>query len=202
MVDSEGFKGTTGHAGVEAFDRRLWRYSKVQVASHQFCSQPNDWSCGPAVVTMVCRAVGAGEQDPIVGDRCSADQAGLIPEVVLRFCESTVSLGTSNPSLVQALRLLLPTKTIISGNCLGSASPPPPEQRLPALLQEYSIVVINFIDAEDGVGHFSIVQGVGPEGLLLCDPARGPAEFLAWQAFDWRSGFSEPVQQQWYVALR
>ncbi len=190
----QGFPGQPN----ELLQSGQWLQSSHRVLEENHCYQPDDWSCGSAVFKMIAKTL-AGEE---------VDYATAIV-----ITGANEEVGTDNALMERALRDYFQARNFeVRTGLLGTEKPENGpqtactlEQRtalLSELLREGYLVVINYREPEEQVGHFAVVQGISDKALEICDPWHGPRCVLELEQFDGRSGFSDPVVCGWFTAIR
>lgn len=157
------------------------------IKSEAYCKQLQDWSCGIAIYQMTMMALLSQE----VGEAEGIKVLGTVP-----------GSPTDNSRLVEVLASH-PELDVreYSANLNPQLFSATPQSILAPHLERKSVTIINYIEPEEGVGHYAIVQDVKETGIILADPTYGPHYFVDWSKFDWRSGFQDVRLHRWHVAV-
>lgn len=191
----------SGYAGqdltlMEAADT-IW--AKALVKPELFVAQPNDWSCGAAVLCMAYRTL-ANREMPYA--------------VAVRRTGANSEIGTENHLLENAFHNCARSFEVRAGMTgiepheAGLSTQARQARRegelsnIRSLLEREYLVIVNFRHPRDGCGHFGIVRGLNSRAIELADPWSGPRCVLQREKFDFRSGFTEPVIRGWYLAVK
>lgn len=155
-------------------------WSRFRISPALYVRQPNDWTCGPSVLQMMLQQSGR-----VAPNLNAAEQ----------LLGTTEADGSSTRSMEQVLRLLAGEANVCSGE--GASV-----EYLRTLLAKGFLVVIQFREPENQVGHYALVEGISPCALQLCDPYHGPACVLKLENLDWSTQFEVPQRRGWYMALK
>ncbi len=174
-------------------------WSRWRVGDKEYFAQPNDWTCSASCFVMMYRT--------LVGADIPLSEA-------VRHCGAVEGVGAANSQVVKAFDLLGSGFEIISGCSSESNESLPADApelraekqanlvRLRTLLEDGYLVMLNFREPEENIGHYGILQGLNDRALELADPYYGRRSVLTREKFDYRSGFSKPVLHGWYLAVR
>lgn len=174
-------------------------WSRYRIGEREYFAQPNDWTCSASCYVMMFRT--------LVGSDISLKHA-------VRRCEAKVGVGANNDKVVEAMRLIGPNYEVLSGRSLESDENLPADNagileqkkanlaKLKKLLEEGYLVMINFREPEEHIGHYAVLQGLNDRAIQLADPYYGHHSVLSLDQFDYRSGFSKPILHGWYLAVR
>jgi len=175
-------------------------WSRWKVGEKEYFAQPNDWTCSASCYLMMFRTL---------------VQADMTLNQAIERCGAVQGVGADNAKVVKAFELLGSRYQVVAGQ-----SSVHDEENLPAdapeliaektaelanlkkLLQEGYLVMINFREPEEQIGHYGVLQGLNDKALQIADPYYGHRSVLALDKFDYRSGFSKPVLHGWYLAVR
>lgn len=175
----------------------VWAMHKID--KDDYFPQPNDWTCNASSYIMIYRSL-TGE------DVALNEVAGRMGAVEGR--------GAENARVVDVLRELGNNYEVVTAysSAHTKGRELPPEMRaaekasemvtLKRLLREGNLVMINFREPVDGGGHYGVLQGINDKALEIADPYYGLRSVVAWEHFDFRTGYSNPVLHGWYVAIR
>ncbi|MCB0335281.1 MAG: hypothetical protein KDD62_03220 [Bdellovibrionales bacterium] len=154
-------------------------YTKYPVGE-LFCPQPNSWTCGPCSLLNGLRAIG-------------------IYDVELRslmaLTDTNCENGTSSASLLAAAQHF-------ESHCIVHCGSGATIDDLRSLLEESYVVIVNFREPNDGIGHFALVEAIGSEAIQFADPDAGPCCLLALKDFVFQSQFDEPPIEGWFLGLK
>lgn len=174
-------------------------WSAHLIGPKTYFAQPNDWTCNASSYIMIHRA--------LTGRDAALDKVAAQMGAVL-------GRGAENPAVVEALRSLGPKYEVVTGQTSSHPKGREPSPRVRAaekireqetlqrLLREGYLVIINFREPVEGGGHYGVLQGINDHAIEIADPYYGLSSILAWEDFDFRTGYSDPVLHGWYAAVR
>lgn len=200
MVEQVG-RPLTGYPGqnkalMEGKDT-VW--SSYRVGPKEYFAQPNEWTCSSSCYLMMFRA--------LVGADLSLAQA-------VERTGAVEGTGAPNDQVKAAFQMLGSRYEVISGQSsfsdenLPADAPSLREEKtrelatLRKLLEDGYLVMINFREPVENVGHYGVLQGLNEQAIEIADPYYGRRSVMPLEQFDYRSGFSKPVLHGWYLAVR
>ena len=143
--------------------------------------QQTSYSCGPCSLLNALSAKGV---------------YGFTEDELIRVCDAREGVGTGNDRLAEAAgEVGLEVVAAGAGNTLAD---------LGGHLEAACLVIVNYIDAFDGAGHYAVVVEADEEALYLRDSSLGllrvkRAHFPDW----WRSESDETGGGEgWLLAVR
>lgn len=170
-----------------------------QIGRKEYCPQPNDWTCNASSYVMIYRAL---------------TQKDIALDEVATLMGAVEGKGAENARVVDVLKSLGNGYEVVTAHT--SAHPKgqtiPAEERaaekvvematLKRLLGAGYLVMINFREPVEGGGHYGVLQGINDQAIEIADPYYGLRSVMAWDRFDFRTGYSDPVLHGWYAAIR
>jgi hypothetical protein len=174
-------------------------WSRWKVGEKEYFAQPNDWTCSASCYIMMFRT--------LVRADISVNQA-------IERCGAVEGVGADNSQVVKAFQLLGSRFQVVSGQSSQSSDNLPADApellrekeaelaTLKRLLQDGYLVMINFREPQEQIGHYGVLQGLNDRALEIADPYYGRRSVLSLDRFDYRSGFSQPILHGWYLAVR
>lgn len=180
-------------------DGRDTLWARYRITPELYFAQPNDWTCSASCYVMMFRAV------------VKADVS--LAQAVER-CGAQEGVGAPNEQVVKAFHMLGPRYQVLTGQSSLSQTDPPADdpallaekglelQTLKKLLTDGYLVMINFREPVENVGHYGVLQGLNDRAIEIADPYYGRRSVMPLARFDYRSGFSKPVLHGWYLAVR
>jgi len=174
-------------------------WSAHKIGPGEYFAQPNDWTCNASSYIMINRAL-TGKDVALDG--------------VVKRMGAVEGRGAENSRVVEVLESLGDEYEVVTG--ISSSHPKGIEvsdevresekvrelETLKRLLREGYFVMLNFREPVDGGGHYGVLQGINDDAIEIADPYYGLRSVLAWDDFDFRTGYSDPVLHGWYVAIR
>ncbi len=184
---------------LKLMDNRSTVWSTHKIGKDEYFPQPNDWTCNASSYLMIYRKL---------------TQKDVPLDVIATRMGAVEGRGAENARVVEVMQALGDTYEVVTG--YSSSHPKGQEvsanlrakekagemETLKNLLREGYLVMINFREPVDGGGHYGVLQGINDEALEIADPYYGLRSIVAWNRFDFRTGFSDPVLHGWYVAIR
>ena len=174
-------------------------WSRYRITGKEYFAQPNEWTCSSSCYIMMFRA--------LVDSDLSLLQA-------IERTGAKEGSGAPNSQVVAAFEMLGPRYQIVTGQSsisqenLSADDPRLREEKaqqlqtLRRLLDEGYLVMMNFREPVEQVGHYGILQGLNDTAIEIADPYYGRRSVMSLDKFDYRSGFSSPVLHGWYLAVR
>jgi hypothetical protein len=178
-------------------DDTVWSVWRVE--DKEYFAQPNDWTCSASCYVMMFRTL---------------VQADISLAEAVERCGAQAGVGAKNETVVKAFESLGDRYQVVSGLASESEENPPVDQpelmeekkvalaTLKKLLEDGYLVMINFREPEEHIGHYGVLQGLNDRAIQIADPYYGNVSVLTLDQFDYRSGFSKPILQGWYLAVR
>ncbi|MEZ4754999.1 MAG: hypothetical protein R3A13_11970 [Bdellovibrionota bacterium] len=196
QIQQGSYPGYPGQ-NIRLMDDPATTWSKQRINPGNFCGQPNNWTCGSAVYVMILRVAAGLEVDF---------------NIAVKITGATKKTGTDNLLLYQAFEKLgsdfdiqpspSEPQTTADQTLLSTGFSSPGLIKIKQLLLDGYHIVVNFRGPVRGNGHYAIVNGINSTAIELTDPWYGRRSVLELNRFDWRSGFSDPVLHEWFVAVR
>jgi hypothetical protein len=184
---------------IELMDAEDTVWSVWRVGGKEYFAQPNDWTCSASCYVMMFRTL---------------VQADISLRQAVERCGAEPGVGAKNEKVVKAFELLGDRYEVVSG--LSSESDENPSADDPGLMEEKTaelanlkkllkdgyLVMINFREPEEQIGHYGVLQGLNDRAIEIADPYYGQHSVLSLDQFDYRSGFSKPILHGWHLAVR
>lgn len=174
-------------------------WSHYRIGPGEYFAQPNEWTCSSSCYLMMFRA--------LTGADLSLAQA-------VERTGAVEGTGAPNEQVKAAFQMLGSRYQVVTGQSstseenLPADSPALREEKtreletLKKLLDEGYLVMINFREPVENVGHYGVLQGLNDRAIEIADPYYGRRSVMTLDQFDYRSGFSKPVLHGWYLAVR
>ena len=174
-------------------------WSRYRIGRDEYFAQPNEWTCSSSCYVMMFRALTHADISLAQAVERTGAQEGT---------------GAPNEQVKKAFEMLGSRYQVVTGeHSLSDADLAADDPALLAekaeelrtlkgLLEQGYLVMINFREPVENVGHYGVLQGLNDRAIEIADPYYGRRSVMPLAKFDYRSGFSKPVRHGWYLAVR
>lgn len=156
----------------------------MKLDENHFESQPNSYTCAPAVIRIICRvlSIAPPPYDTLVNELGTNSEVGTSTHAVSSYLARIIKLHNLSVQLIETEGMTL--------------------HDLQRARTAGELVLICFRDPKDYEGHFALVLEASTEALRLADPHNGYGFQIGLNELDWRTDFETPERRGWSLRIR